>query len=277
MHTRVNRRALPLIAVPLLLLATSACSAPRASLEEKHPLTVAVKKGIAEGAAAFDHSAFDALLKKHVTPDGSVDYEGLRARHKDLGRYLERIGAADLSTLPRDELLAFLINAYNAWTLDLILDHYPLKSIRELDTPWKKPRCRVGGETVSLDFIEHSLLRVEELFDEPRVHFAVNCASLGCPPLRAGAFTARGISRQLDEAVRAALRNPRQLVVKGDRVGVTAILSWFGSDFTRKHGTLASFLIPHAPPEAAAILRKRGDDAIFFLDYGWELNGKGKA
>lgn len=260
--------------VGLLVLAVTplACSAPRATIEEEHPVTVAVRKGIESGGERFDHSAYDRLLREHVRDTGAVDYSGLREDRPALGAYLRTLGEADLTRYGRDELLALIINAYNAFTLDWIVENLPLRSIRDTDDPWKAARHRFAGETVSLDFLEHSILRVPALFDEPRIHFGVNCASLGCPPLRNRAYTGPEVRAQLEAATRSALARPAHLRVDGERVLVNKIFDWFGEDFRREGNTLSAFLIPRAPEGAAAVLREGGDAAIGFLPYDWSLS-----
>ncbi len=261
-----------LIAAAFLL--PVACNGLRATLLAS-PLTERVKKAVASGKGSFDHAALDRLLAKHVTPAGRVRYAALAADRAELRGYLERVAVCDVGQLSRDDALAFLINAYNAYTLELILEHYPVASIRKLpgiDDPWKLPFCKVGGETVTLNFLEHDLLRARELFDEPRIHFAVNCASVGCPILRAGAYTGAAIEKQLDEAVRHCLADPRFFAPKGGEIGVTSILAWYGKDFTRKHESVATFLLPYVTGEARKLLEEKGDAVLTYLDYDWGLN-----
>ncbi len=235
-------------------------------------MTVAVRKGIASGEKRFDHSGFDRLLRDHVTETGMVHYDALAAERGTLEEYLRSITAADLEEYGREELLALLINAYNGYTLDWIVQNLPIRSIKDTSDPWKGERCTVGGHRVSLDFLEHQLLRAQGLFDEPRVHFGVNCASKGCPPLRNRAFTGGHVREELEGAVRSALSQPSQLRVDGERVLVNQIFSWFGEDFRRDGKTLSEFLAPRAPAAAAEILGEEGDAAISFIDYDWSLN-----
>ncbi len=262
----------------LILLLTTSCSAPKALLDSGHPLTSAVEAGIASGKKTFDHSSYDRLLKAHVTDTGTVDYTALAKERPTLTAYLEQVKGVDLSDYGREELLALLMNAYNALTIDWILAHQslesgPLQSIRDTTKPWKGERHRVGGTVVSLDFIEHSLLRVPTLFNEPRVHFGVNCASKGCPPLRNEAFVGSRVRDQLEDSVTRALAMPSQLRVEGEKVLVSEIFNWFGEDFRRGESSLPEFLIPRAPAAAALILREKGSAAIGFLPYDWSLNG----
>lgn len=264
-------RQFSLLLVAGILLVGTACGAPRAILEEGHPLTLKVRGGLREGKGTFDHGSFDALLQKHVRK-GRVDYAGVKKDHEALKKYLGRLAAADLRALPRDELMALLINSYNAYTLDLIVRNYPIESIRKISDPWKQEICTVGGEKVSLDFIEHKLLRVKELFGDARIHFAVNCASVGCPPIQARAFTAKGLEAQLEQATRDCLASSQYVVVKDGKVHVNEILNWFKEDFVRAKGSVSKFLIPYVSAEARKILEEKGDAALGYLPYDWGLN-----
>ncbi|HIN79769.1 MAG TPA: DUF547 domain-containing protein [Planctomycetes bacterium] len=247
-------------------------SAPVASPVEGHPLTEAVRLGLEGGTGTFDHTIFDDLLRRHVSDGGEVDYPALLREKDKLRSYLDRLAKADLEGLGGDSLLAFLINAYNAYTLDLVTAHWPVKSIRDIENPWNVNRCLISGEVVSLDFIEHSLLRSEEFFDEPRIHFAVNCASKGCPPLLNRAFVGKGISVQLTDAVEKALRSPGQLRVCEGRVDVSKIFYWFGEDFRRKGATVLKFLQTSAPAEAVEVLKEKGEKSITYLPFDWSVN-----
>lgn len=258
--------------VTLLAILWGGSPVPLAGRGEDHPLIEAVIEGLESGSETFDHSTLDNLLQRHVSAAGEVDYLSLMGERKQLKAYLESVAAADLSTLAGEEILAFLINAYNACTLDLICSEWPVKSIKEIVNPWKEDRHLIAGVRVSLDFIEHSLLRKEELFDEPRIHFAINCASKGCPPLRNRAFLGKGIGKELAESVERTLRSPKHLRVKGDRVEISKIFSWFASDFSRGESTVLRFLSQHAPSEAVEILEERGEEAIYHRDFDWSIN-----
>ena len=147
--------------------------------------------------ARFDHADLDAVLKAAVDDRGEVHYEKVDAAALD--RYVESLAVAPYALMSRDEKLALLINAYNAFTLRLILDHRPLDSINDIPSAkrWEAERWTIGGQRLSLDALENKRLRVE--FREPRIHFAVNCASVGCPPLRAEAYDGARIEAQLAE------------------------------------------------------------------------------
>ena len=219
----------------------------------------------AEGAApaTVDHAGFDALLRQHVDARGNVDYAGLQADRPALDAYLAALADADPGALSRDEQLAYYINAYNAATLRLIVDNYPLASITELDggKPWDVERVDLGGTTYSLNEIENDIIRPR--FSEPRIHFAVNCAAASCPPLRDGAFTADALDAQLDEQTRAFLTSPTYTTVAGGVATVSKIFDWYGADFD----SVAGFIADYRDDVTAST-------AIAFREYDWSLNAQ---
>ena len=245
-------------------------------------------------AASFDQTAWDALLKKHVIPlrDGQatqVDYAGFSADRGQLKKYLaavSAVAAAEFDHWERPAQLAFLINAYNANTVELILTAYPdLASIKDLGSlvrsPWKKRFIPLLGETRSLDEIEHGLIREAGHYAEPRIHFAVNCASVGCPALRAEAYVAERLDVQLEEAARSFLSDRTRNRVEGNTLKVSSIFKWYRGDFEKGwHGTntLAGFFVLYRQAleldDKAVDLLKAGKMNIEFLDYDWRLNSK---
>jgi hypothetical protein len=183
-------------------------------------LAFGVTSGRVHAAIDESHSAFDALLRRHVAWDGSgvassVSYSGLAADRAALGKVLELyagVTRTDYEAMSRDQRLAFLINLYNAATLELVLGAWPdLKSIRDLGSlirsPWKQRVVRLFGELRSLDDIEHGMIRAPGVFDEPRIHFVVNCASIGCPALRPEAITGARLQAQLEDSTRRFMRD----------------------------------------------------------------------
>lgn len=235
-------------------------------------------------AADSGHEAFDALLTGHVA-SGKVDYAGIAAKGAALDAYIAGLGTASLTGRARAEQMAFWINAYNALTLDVVSDNLPLSSIKDLDggKVWDTRRWTVAGLSVTLNDIEHKILRT---MGDPRIHAAINCASKGCPPLRAGAFTAEGLDAQLDAAVRAwALGNG--VAVSTDRVGLNSIFDWFGDDFTGAYGpakfdipgvegkpeAALNFLMPHLAAETRQQLQA-GGYVTYWSPYDWALNKK---
>ena len=229
----------------------------------------------------IDHSRWQGLLKTYVKQgsDGlnRVNYAAFKQMgRKSLKSYLNDLQAVDVPTLNKNEQFAYWANLYNAQTIEIILAHYPVKTIRDIDIspgifadgPWKKQVLTVGGIKISLDDIEHKILR--GFFKDPRVHYAVNCASVGCPNLGRDAFTGPEIESQLNASARAYVNSPRGVSVKGRRVTVSKIYSWFDEDFgNSERGVLA-----HIRKYADAGLAKdlKGLDDIYDYDYDWSLN-----
>ena len=223
-----------------------------------------------------EHSAWSSLLRRYVH-DGLVDYEGWKRQGVgELNNYLATLSSvctADERAANRDERLAFWINAYNAFTVKLILDHYPVRSIRSIGwLPFKKKFIPMPGlrkEDLSLDDIENDILRKE--LGEPRIHFAIVCASRSCPKLQA--FRADGLASQLDQAGRDFIQDSSKNRYDAAKrtFYASSIFKWFRADFERAKGSLAAFIGQYAQPEVAAAL-KQGDVRIEFLDYDWSLN-----
>lgn len=255
--------------------------------------------GPAWGQAAFDHShsAWTTLLKKHVVVErggraSSVRYAAFAADRAALKSYLNSLSAvprAKFDGWTKAQRMAFLVNAYNAFTVELILTRYPeLKSIKDLgklfSTPWKPKWIPLLGTQVSLDDIEHGMLRAKtgaQRYEEPRVHFAVNCASIGCPALREEAFVAERIEAQLEEQTRRFMsdRTRNRFNSERGRLEVSKIFDWFGEDFRDGHGghaSLKAFCARYAdqlselPAERERIRAQQPD--LGFLDYDWALN-----
>ena len=251
----------------------------------------------ATAATAFDHShtAWDSLLRKHVVlaqggNASQVRYAGMLSDRKLLLAYLESVSnvtEADYRSWPKARRLAFLVNAYNAWTIDLVLGRYPdLKSIKDLgsvfQSPWKRKFFILLGQERSLDDIEHGLIRAPGAFDDPRIHVAVVCASVGCPMLRNEAFTGERIDAQLDDGMRRFLadRTRNRFDPAAGKLQVSKIFDWYyGKDFAKGHagfstlsGTFARYAASLADtPEAQARVRS-GDYKLEFLEYDWSLN-----
>jgi hypothetical protein len=250
----------------------------------------------AQAQTTFDHgyAAWDALLKKHVRwlPDGKqsrAHYKGFAADRTALKAVLDGMSAVPKATFDgwsRPQQMAFLINAYNAFTVELILTKYPdLKSIKELgsfvQSAWKQKFFTLLGEQRHLDWIEHEQLRPR--YAEPRIHAAVNCASIGCPALRDEAFTAPKLEAQLEDGMRRFMGDRTRNRVKGDRVEVSSIFKWFREDFEKGHGgfrqvedVFAKYaeLLSDAPAEQAALKAK--SLRVSHLDYDWSLNDAGR-
>ena len=243
---------------------------------------LAILTSTAALAAPGLHDAWDALLKERVK-DGVVDYAGIHADAAALDGYLATLAKTDPASFTREETLAYWINAYNAFTVRLILDHYPLGSIRDISRPWKRDAWTAGGRVYSLDHIEHKILR--EQLKEPRIHFAIVCASIGCPNLHSWAFTGTDVEAQLDKAARLFMQSPKHVRVETakDWLGrpkktlhLSKIFTWFKGDFT-KGGTqtVPEFVASYATDEVRAFIKKAGPGVgTDALSYDWKLNGK---
>jgi hypothetical protein len=246
--------------------------------------------------AAFDHrhSAWDALLAQHVVvaPAGhasTLRYAALQGRAGPLEAYLDSLSAVSAQAYgswSRPQQLAFLINAYNAHTVALILTRYPnLKSIKDLgsfvQSPWKKKFFRLLGQERSLDELEHEMIRAPGTFDDPRIHVAVVCASTGCPMLRNEAIVAERLDNQLDDALRRFLsdRTRNRFDAATGTLAVSKIFDWYRKDFEQGHqgyDSLQAVFARHAEvlagtPQAQADIRA-GRYKLAFLDYDWALN-----
>lgn len=246
-------------------------------------LTVgAIAMTIATGSAIADdtelHQAWDDILGTYVieSEDGvnRFDYGGLQANAEDsakLDAYLESFAALDFETLDENEQFAAYANVYNALTIQHIVGRYPVKSIRSgyLVGPWKKVFTTVNGEEVSLDDLEHSILRAE--WSDPRVHYAVNCASFGCPNLRTDAWFGETLDEELDDAARDYINNPRGVTVRRNgTLQVSTIYKWFREDFGGSNDGVIDHLLEHAEPELAAKIEAKRK--ISKHEYDWGLN-----
>ncbi len=228
------------------------------------------------------HADFSNLLGRYVR-GGRVDYAGFKADEAALDTYLEVLARTNPRRLGRPEALAFWINAYNAFTVKLILKSYPgIKSIKDYWQPWDKKEWRIGGELVSLGHIEHDILRK---MGEPRIHAAINCASVSCPDLAPEAYVVDRLEEQLSEAFRRFVQDPR----KGMSVGVekgtfygesqvvrlSSIFSWFAEDFGGRPEAVLRFLEPSMTREQREFVATyRAALKVKYFDYDWTLNGK---
>lgn len=247
-------------------------------------------------AQSFDHghAAWTALLKKHVVViDGGkasqLRYAAMAADHDALKTYLATLSSVTepaFKGFNNAQQMAFLINAYNAWTVELILTRYPkLESIKDLgsllQSPWKKKFIPLLGKTLSLDDIEQDMLRARGRYDDPRIHFAVNCASIGCPPLREEAYVAERLDAQLDAQAKRFLsdRDRNRWNPATQKIEVSKIFDWYSGDFQAGHRGITSanlFYARHAEQLAdSASDRERIRSqraAVSYLDYDWKLN-----
>jgi hypothetical protein len=224
-------------------------------------------------AGQVDHSLYASLLSRHVK-NGVVDYKGFQDDEAFLDRYLEVLATVDPKLLSTDDQFAFYVNAYNAWTIKLILSRYPdIRSIKDLgslfSSPWKKTIARIDGGLLTLDQIEHDILR--KRFKDPRVHFVVNCASKSCPPLQGEPFTGSHLDDQLNQAVKAFINDSRFNRLEGDTLWVSKIFDWFPEDF---NGDVIGYFIKFADaPLSHQLEKNKRRIKVDHLEYDWSLNG----
>ena len=241
-------------------------------------------KSSAGSKVTIDHRAWTTLLSSYVvaSPDGinRVRYADFkRDAQPALKAYIKSLEAADVATLDKPELWAYWANLYNAKTIDIVLTAYPVKSIKDISLggglvaavtggPWKAKVLKVAGQDLSLDDIEHGILR--PVFKDPRVHYSVNCASIGCPNLPREAFTGAQLDAQLDAGAKAYINNPRGVSATGKEVTASSIYDWFKADF----GGSAAGVLAHARKYAEPALKQKLESitAIADYDYNWSLN-----
>jgi len=251
------------ISVFFLFLALTSCTNEKATFVGNGP--------------APSHETWDELLKEYVNEDGFIDYKGIISEKVKFQNYLDLLSNnAPANSWSEDEKLAYWINVYNAFTVKLIIDNYPLASIKDLNptlsiptvnTVWTKESFKIGGEDFSLDRVEHKILRAE--FEEPRIHFAINCASFSCPVLRPEAFKAEKIEAQLTEQARSFINDPQRNKITKNAVELSKIFSWFGGDF-KKRQTLIQFLNKYSK------VKIDENAEVDFMDYQWSLNDASK-
>ena len=232
-------------------------------------------------ASAFDHAhaGLEKVLKARVK-DGLVDYAALKAAPADLHGYLEELAAVketEFAAWSEPQRLAFLFNLYNAATLKLITDHYPIASIKKIgglfSGPWKQEVVRAWGRVFTLDELEHGIIRAQ--YHEPRAHFALVCAAVSCPPLRAEPYVADRLNAQLTDQGKVffAQRDKNRADADAHVLWLSPIFKWFTDDFTAGGKTLTDFALPYLP-EADAKAVKQGGFKIKHTDYNWSLNDR---
>lgn len=212
------------------------------------------------------HQLWDELLLKHVSENGNVNYKSFKTEYKKLLTYIHILNLMfsneTFDSLSKDEKLAFWINAYNAMTVDLILRHYPLKSIKDIKNPWDQRHWKLGNKWFNLNEIEHKILRK---MNEPRIHFAIVCASVSCPKLPNKAFTASNIENQLTEATKEFLSDSTKNNITKNNLELSKIFQWFAKDF-KQNGNLIDFLNRYSEIQISAKAKKS------YKIYDWGLN-----
>lgn len=277
MGERMHRREFLLAATAVLATARArpASAAPEAELWPRW------QAHDPQATDRIDHAAWADVLKRHVMARPGavnlVDYAGVTPADRDrLRRYVDAMAAVRIDAYARPEQFAYWVNLYNALTVDIVLDHWPVDSIRDIDIspgwfadgPWGKEVIEVMGKPLTLDDIEHRILR--PIWRDPRVHYAVNCASIGCPDLRPEPFRGERLDPQLDAAARAYVNHPRGAQVREGRLVVSSIYEWFKADFGGDDASVIAHLKRYAAPELRAKLATV--DRIADDRYDWSIN-----
>lgn len=224
--------------------------------------------------SAFSHDRFDKVLQAYVDAKGRVNYKALKKNPKDLEAYLDQLARTAPEDLPRQERLAFWINAYNALIIKGVIDHYPTRSVRKVKPFggfFSRIKFQVEGESYTLNDIEHDIIRSE--FSEPRIHFALICASAGCPILPNRAFAPDTLDEQLDDVTVNFINNSEK--VRLDRPNrvlyLSKIFEWYEEDFEDTHDSSIDFILDYLPETDVTFIEEE-DVTIRYLDYDWTLN-----
>ena len=277
MTDRLQR--LPMLIAALLTLALGFGLVPAHAAFDESDAISAFRPGAGVGDP-FDTATWSDFLARYVVTDAPNDvhlvrYAAVSAEDRTrLDDWIDMMAAVDPRDASRDAQMAYWINLYNALTVQLILDHPNVDSIREISSgflsfgPWDREAVTVTGTALTLNDIEHRILR--PLFKDPRIHFAVNCASIGCPDLAAEAYDASNLESLLDEGARAYVNHPRGARFEGTRLHLSSIFDWYRTDFPEGRSGLYGWLADHAAPALAD--RLRAYDGSFRDDYDWALN-----
>ena len=239
----------------------------------------AIAKFNPKGSASFDHGAFSQILGKYVKRDGDgynrFDYAGMKSNRGSLTAYLNALTSADPTKLSRNEAHAYWINLYNAKTLDIVVGKYPVSSIKKINLgggglfgsgPWSKPLISISGTNLSLDDVEHRIVRA--LFKDPMSHYGLNCASYSCPNLASKAYTGGNIKALLAQTGRDYIGHNRGVRVRGGKITASKIFSWYDDDFGGKRNLKAHWMSLATPAKAAEIKPAK----ISKFTYDWSLN-----
>lgn len=226
----------------------------------------------------ISHAIFDELLHSYVDKEGLVDYEGLITEREKLSQYLKVLSdnAPNDENWNREEQLAYWINAYNAFTIALVLDHYPIKSIKDIgssiqvpfiNTPWDIKFVNIAGQKYDLNNIEHNILRKK--WEEPLIHFAINCASMSCPKLRSEAYSPKELEKQLDDQASQFINDDFRNDITSEKAEISKIFKWFSGDF-EKNSNMKSLINQYADQKILPNVE------IEFKDYDWGLNNQNR-
>lgn len=226
-------------------------------------------------AKPIRHTIWDSLVKAHVKRSGLVDYQGFIADSQKLNAYLSKLKHhhPNDQNWSRNQQLAYWLNAYNAFTIKLVIKHYPVSSIKDIvngphipfvNSSWDIQFINIEGQTYDLNNIEHDIIRPG--FKEPRIHFAVNCASISCPVLRREAYTANKLDQQLNEQARLFIQNPAKNQIQKNQVRISKIFRWYLEDFEKEGRSIIDYLNKYSDEKIAK------NASISYMDYNWKLN-----
>ena len=229
---------------------------------------------------SFDHAAWDALLKRHVNAIGEFDYAALKKDRQPLDTYVASLAAASPDSRKdlfpcRAAELAYWLNAYNALVAKGVVDNYPTRSVRDLGALYgffRRQDYTLGGQAMSLRYLENEIIR--KRYRDPRIHFAIVCASISCPRLAREAFTADKLDEQLDRVTRESMTENRHVAIDGKtkKVMLTALFKWYAADF----GPALAFVRRYSPPARLRLLDELGPNPrLEFFDYDWSINEPG--
>ena len=226
-------------------------------------LLISFLTGFSQKEFDHSHSQWNTLLSKYVSNTGNVDYQGFKSSQNQLKSYLEALAnhVPDKSW-SKSQSLAYWINAYNAFTVELIIKKYPIKSIKDIGSPWDKKFIKLGKHTLSLNDIEHKILRKK---GEPRIHFAINCASVSCPNLLNEAFVSDRLEKQLTMTTKAFLADQSKNIITSDKIEISKIFDWFSDDFKSK-GSIIDFINTYSEIKVNRKAKKK------YMNYSWSLN-----
>ncbi|MBE0393840.1 hypothetical protein BJQ96_03713 [Flavobacterium sp. PL0002] len=255
-----NKNKMKKLLYSLMLLPLLSCGKTKSNVElpaQETQITVT------DDAKNISHSKWNTLLQRNVSANGTVNYKGFQKNSGELQSYLNEL-AANVPTkyTSRNATLAYWINAYNAFTVKLILDNYPTKSIKDIKDPWGQKFFTLGNKKYSLEEIEHEILRK---MGEPRIHFAINCASFSCPSLLNEAYTESKLSNQLSAASKRFINDKSKNTITANKVEISKIFDWFEGDFKKK-GSVIDFLNQYSTTKI------NSNAKISYKDYNWSLN-----
>lgn len=211
----------------------------------------------------LDHTIWNNLLKKNVSEQGEVNYKAFKQDAEELNNYIDYLSLnVPSQNWSKQEKLAYYINIYNSHTIKLIIDNYPINSIKDIKNPWNEKFIKIGNEFFSLSNIEHEILRH---MDEPRIHFAINCASKSCPKLLNTAFTSENVETLLELATKAFINDSEKNKISKEDIQLSKIFDWYKKDFT-KNGSLIEYINFYSRVKVDA------NTKITYLEYDWSLN-----